>query len=819
VLDSGHAQPVRRPCARALGLLPAQMAPAWRHEPPRSGSSSSLNLRRARVWAAFCIAALLLISLTRHAGQDSAPDGESLSNRNVSGTLAAITGYLFPSGSAGRTWNDWGGQIDLDEAAAIAGPDADALGFVKTVLEEPSKPRDVCIVGAGATGAVMAERFAAVTGKSVLVLDKRQHIAGNAFDFVEPESGLRVGRYGAHVVHTSQPMVWMYLNMHEGAPRWVKWSGTVAVESESEGPDISYPVDEKWVNRLTDTRIGTVAELQQYLDTARVPCPREGGCPNEADFLKSQVGQELYDAFFFPYFNKLFGKEPQDVAAGTGMIHTHSVLENPRSFREKHIVVPEQGYTRWFAALLDRPNIETVVGVDFFDYEAELKEACQQIVFTGTIDSYFSNSGLDPLEYRSLDFAATLHDVATNAHEQREAISHNLDWEVPHTRSVDYRLFDAVMERSSPRLRSASDKTVIMREIPMDYDPTGRSEPMWAIPTTKNLKVHAEYEALAAKEDKVAFVGKAGYQNYNLAQAVENALIKFYELAGRPAVPDMQGMFEVQNLDWMHIPKTGTSFIYTMVLYKCDSLIANAPNSTAELERIYNTVAHTRPGPPCAGATMRHQHQPTKPGLLGYTADQNSRFTIATMVRDPMVRMASGFTHSYHDCRKMEKSRFKTRPKDVCAVLEDENADPTKVEEMEKVVLMYANCVRGCQTRMATGKGCARNKPGDNEDAAAEAKRTELAIRKIQDFAFLGITDRWHQSLCLFSHHFPRPSGANYSIDNLNRNTRPSHHASCNPQVQKVLEKHGFSDEMDGPFFAAARQLFEQRLGSCAHSY
>lgn len=718
-------------------------------------------------------------------------------------------------------------QIYLDEAGESS-YSADYVNFVKTASDfDPNKKRDVCIVGAGMTGTVIAERYANILNKKVLVIDRRPHIGGTCFDFEEPKSGLMVNKYGAHILHTSHPMVWKYLNIHKNAPGWEAWKGKIAVIAE-DGIKARYPVSAKWVKAFATQGSDEYLDdesFKEYLNKIRIPC-RASGCINEEEYIRSQVGEDLYQEFYSPYFVKAFGAEANEVPPGVGNLNTHSILENHYAFREKYVVIPKKGYTRWFAALLDNPNIETVVGVDFIDYKKALLKNCEKIVYTGPIDTYFDENELAKaglsgdefkLQYRGLRFHATSRTFSTTkdimeAEKNKEAIMESPDWENEYTRIVDYKLMDQDSNKNHL-------STIIVKEIPTKLKYSTNKEPFWAVPTKKNLELFNKYKVLSEKEEKTEFIGMANYRNFNLEETIENALLRFHEMAGRPKIPDMPGFFVVKNIDWLHIPKTGTSFIYNMVAYKCDERISEAVDPTKELNLIYNKVAHNLLAPPCAGKGLYHGHHPMLPGMNGFYKDEGSRFNVVTMMRDPISRTASGFVHGYHDCMKMMTKRgFKgPRPSTVCSWLEN-NPTEEQLQKTHSMVKMYKKCVKGCQTYMLNGHGCSYGH-ANRMTLEDKDRLTKNALKKVQDFAFVGLTDSWQQSLCVFQKHFPRPSGKPYNFELLKKNTRPTASVKCKFMIENILKEQNFTDKMDGLLFKQVEKHFHQNLGRCAHSY
>lgn len=388
---------------------------------------------------------------------------------------------------------------------------------------------DVCVVGAGLSGAVFAERYATVLQKSVLVMDKRNHFGGNCYDYVDEETGIRVNKYGAHLFHTNSEKAWHYVNMHKGAPRWVRWDHEVL--GSVRGKLVTIPVNINTVNRLFDASIKTPEEMDKWLAKVQVPCPSKG-CENAEQMAKSRVGDELFREVFRDYTLKQWNKEPRDLdPLVTARIPVRNTFD-ARYFSDRYQALPSEGYTSWFEALLSRPQIDLVLGVDFFDERAHLEGACGKIIYTGPIDSFFADAGLGELEYRSIRFEEERHFNMAGGFFQPNSVVNYPSGDVPFTRAVEYKHF----------LHQDSAHTIIVREYPSDV-----GEPYYPVPNPRNLALYERYRSLAEQAERtgdVHFVGRlANYKYFNMDQAIVNALDMFYEIAGRPRMEDMASFY------------------------------------------------------------------------------------------------------------------------------------------------------------------------------------------------------------------------------------------------------------------------------------
>jgi len=325
-------------------------------------------------------------------------------------------------------------------------PGLDFGGIARQHMSVPeSKFYDTCIVGAGLSGTVLAERYANVLNKTSLVMDIRPHIGGNVYDFVDKETGILMSQYGAHLFHTNIERVWKYINKWNDRAPWSRWDHEV--KGWIQGKLLPIPVNIKTVNGLFGTSIKNEQEMDEWLETVQVPCKPAGGgqgadaesspqlnqwgrsdsgrpedeknaCRNGEEMAMSRVGRKLYEWIFKTYTKKQWNKTPDQLDAKvTARIPVRNNFD-PRYFSDRHQVLPSKGYTAWVAAILDHPNIDVVLNVDYFKVRDQLEGArdastsggnpprsrCAKTIFTGPIDKYFEDAGYGKLEYRSIIF-------------------------------------------------------------------------------------------------------------------------------------------------------------------------------------------------------------------------------------------------------------------------------------------------------------------------------------------------------------------------------------------------------------------------------
>jgi UDP-galactopyranose mutase len=358
-------------------------------------------------------------------------------------------------------------------------------------------------VGAGLTGCTLAERFA-TEGHEVHVFEKRPHIGGNCYDFID-ENGILCSKYGPHFFHTNSEEVWAYVN------RFSKWTPyhhkTLGVYKDKQFP---VPVNIETVNTLLNQQIQTEEEMRAFMQSIQEPHPSPA---NSEEVAVSRVGRELYEIVFRGYTKKQWEREPAELDPSVlARIPVRYTNENAY-FSDRFQALPNHGYTELCLAMLSNPLITVSLGVDYkppVDLPSDTK-----IFYTGRIDAYFAATGLPPLEYRSLEF---LFETVDQPFFQSTALVNYVDLDVPWTRICEYK---HLLNQTSSN--QTSSKTTIVKEFPRS-----QGEPYYPIPSPRNLELYEKYKVLAEAEESrgVFFVGRlANYKYFNMDQAIENALI------------------------------------------------------------------------------------------------------------------------------------------------------------------------------------------------------------------------------------------------------------------------------------------------------
>ncbi|GAO40916.1 hypothetical protein SCH01S_52_00990 [Sphingomonas changbaiensis NBRC 104936] len=357
---------------------------------------------------------------------------------------------------------------------------------------------DVLVVGAGFAGSVMAERLARDAGKKVLVVDRRPHIAGNAYDLPN-EDGILYHLYGPHIFHTNSEEIFAYLS------RFTKWRPYEhRVRAQVGDKLVPMPINRTTLNMLYGLDLKTDEEAEAFLESRAEPVDE---IRTSADVVVSKVGRELYETFFQGYTRKQWGMDPSELDKSvTSRVPTRTSTDD-RYFTDQFQAMPLDGFTRMFENMLDHPNIELRLGADFDQVRREV--TYDKLVFTGPIDEYFGYR-YGKLPYRSLQFR---HEMIDTEVFQPVAVVNYPAEDTPYTRITEYKYLTG----------QTAPKTSITYEYP-----SAEGDPYYPIPRPENQALFKRYEALALAEPDVVFVGRlATYRYYNMDQVVGQALATY----------------------------------------------------------------------------------------------------------------------------------------------------------------------------------------------------------------------------------------------------------------------------------------------------
>ncbi len=354
-----------------------------------------------------------------------------------------------------------------------------------------SKP--TLIVGAGFAGSVVARELAEADHR-VHVIDKRSHIAGNAYDELD-SSGVLVHRYGPHIFHTNGERIFQWLS------RFTQWRPYEhRVLGVVDGTMYPFPINRDTLNRLYGLELDE-AGAAAFFEHAREP--REPVRSSE-DVVLNSVGRDLYEKFFLNYTRKQWGLEPSQLKAGVAARIPTRTNTDDRYFTDTFQAMPLHGYTKMFEAMLGHPNITVETGVDFADVD---RAAYGHIVYTGPIDAFYG-CRFGALPYRSLRFE---HEHLKDVGQFQPVGTVNYPNDHAYTRITEFKHLTG-QEHAG---------TSIVREYPQ-----AEGEPYYPIPRDENEALFKRYEALAMAESDVTFVGRlAQYRYYNMDQVVGAALV------------------------------------------------------------------------------------------------------------------------------------------------------------------------------------------------------------------------------------------------------------------------------------------------------
>jgi UDP-galactopyranose mutase len=370
---------------------------------------------------------------------------------------------------------------------------------------------DVLVVGAGFAGSIVAERLARASGLSVLVIDRRDHVAGNAYDYVD-EHGVLVHKYGPHIFHTNAGKVVEYLSEFTD---WRPYEHRV--QARVDGKLVPIPINRTTVNALYGLDLRDDAAVEAFYAARAEPVEY---VRTSEDAVVSKVGRDLYEKFFRGYTLKQWQRDPSQLHASVASRIPTRTNTDDRYFTDGFQKMPAEGYTAMFERMLDHPRIETRLGVDYFDVRDRLR--CRHVVFTGPVDLYFDRC-FGELPYRSLEFALRNEPTPDGGLVQATGTLNEPSPDVPYTRTTEFRHLTG----------QRHDSTTLCVEYPR-----AEGDPYYPIPSEETKALYKRYEALARREDGVTFVGRlARYQYLNMDQVTAQALSAYVKLAERLDVP------------------------------------------------------------------------------------------------------------------------------------------------------------------------------------------------------------------------------------------------------------------------------------------
>ena len=354
---------------------------------------------------------------------------------------------------------------------------------------------DYLIVGAGLTGAVFAHEAKKV-GKKCLVIDRRDHIAGNVY--TEEVEGINVHRYGAHIFHTSMKDVWGYVNQFAEFNNYVN-----SPIANYKGEIYNMPFNMNTFSKMWGvvTPAEAKAKIQEQIDAEGIGEPQ-----NLEEQALSLVGRDIFEKLVKGYTEKQWGRDCKDLPASIIKRLPCRFTYDNNYFNDRFQGIPMGGYTKMVANMLE--GVEVRTGVEYKDLIAEQPGIADCVIYCGPIDSFYDYS-LGQLEYRSLRFETEVLDEADH---QGVAVMNYNEREVPYTRVIEHKHFEF----------GTQPKTVVTREYPADWKPG--DEPYYPINDERNTALYEQYRELADREGKVVFAGRlGGYKYYDMDKAIAAA--------------------------------------------------------------------------------------------------------------------------------------------------------------------------------------------------------------------------------------------------------------------------------------------------------
>ena len=424
----------------------------------------------------------------------------------VAGTPAAFARGIDQALLQARRPEAWRPRVD----AVLAGMSWDSIWAEMAALMAKAsgvqRPRgngdgrfDFLIVGAGFAGAVLAERLAADAGKRVLLIDRRPHVGGNAYDRLDA-AGVLIHPYGPHIFHTNSAAIVEYLS------RFTAWRPYEhRVLAHVRGQLLPMPINRTTINGFFGTDLAA-GEVEAFLQSK---AEQPDAIRTSADVVLSKVGRELYEAFFQGYTRKQWGLDPSELDKSvTARVPTRFV-DDDRYFTDRFQQMPLHGYTKMFEAMLGHPNITCMTGTEYAEVDRDLYD---RLIFTGPIDEFFGYR-FGRLPYRSLRFRHETHGM--KRFQGVGVVNHPAE-DVPYTRVTEFKHLTG-QEHAS---------TSICYEFP-----AAEGDPYYPVPRPENAALYQHYQALADATPGVTFVGRlATYRYYNMDQVVGQALAAYQRL-------------------------------------------------------------------------------------------------------------------------------------------------------------------------------------------------------------------------------------------------------------------------------------------------
>ncbi|ADV67116.1 UDP-galactopyranose mutase [Deinococcus maricopensis] len=361
---------------------------------------------------------------------------------------------------------------------------------------------DYLIVGAGFAGSVLAERLASELGARVLIVDKRPHIGGNAYDRYD-DAGILIHPYGPHIFHTNSKDVFDYLS---NFTEWRPYQHRVLASVD--GQELPIPINLDTVNKLYGLNL-TSFQVEEFFESVAEKVEQ---VRTSEDVVVSKVGRDLYNKFFRGYTRKQWGLDPSELDASvTARVPTRTNRDD-RYFADTYQAMPLHGYTRMFEQMLSHPNIKVMLNTDYREIVDIIP--FDHMIYTGPVDAFFDFK-YGKLPYRSLEF---VHETHAREHFQPVGTV-NYPNDYGYTRISEFKYITGQEHKHT--------------SVVYEY-PRAEGDPYYPVPRPENAELYKQYEAEAKAREDVTFVGRlATYRYYNMDQVVAQALTTFNKLRAR----------------------------------------------------------------------------------------------------------------------------------------------------------------------------------------------------------------------------------------------------------------------------------------------
>lgn len=358
---------------------------------------------------------------------------------------------------------------------------------------------DYLIVGAGFAGSVLAERLANVSEKKVLIVDQRDHIGGNAYDYFNKD-GILIHKYGPHIFHTNSRKVYDYLSHFT---TWRPYEHRVLASVD--GQLVPMPINLDTINKLYSLQLNS-SQLESFFESKAEKVQK---IVTSEDVVVCKIGRELYEKFFKGYTRKQWDLDPSELDASVSARVPTRTNRDDRYFTDTYQSMPAQGYTRMFQKMLSHPNIKIMLNTDYKEIVDVIPY--KTMIYTGPIDSYF-NYCYGRLPYRSIEFRFETHDMETF----QPTGTINFPNEHPYTRITEFKYLTGQKHH----------KTSIVYEYPK-----AEGDPYYPIPRPENAEIYKKYQGLANTMTNTYFTGRlATYRYYNMDQVVAQSLSLFEKI-------------------------------------------------------------------------------------------------------------------------------------------------------------------------------------------------------------------------------------------------------------------------------------------------